>query len=133
MICPDKVREVCLFGMDCPREAVVDDDGECAAYIRSVLALMDAKADAQPDQADQVEAAALQQEREAIQGECSTPKPCPFCGGKAQTGILASCLWIIGCQTPECFGNVNHMTMQFVDEESAVATWNRRAENGADV
>ncbi len=69
MICPDKVRDMCLFGMMCPREAVVDDDGECADYIRSALALMDAKEAARPDQADPVETAEVQQEREAIQGE----------------------------------------------------------------
>lgn len=69
MICPDKVRDMCLFGMMCPREAVVDDDGECADFIRSTLALMDAKGAARPDQADPVEAAELEQEREAIQGE----------------------------------------------------------------
>lgn len=133
MICPKKVQDICLFGMMCPREAVVDDDGECADFIRSTLALMDAKGAARPDRADPVEAAEMQQEREAIQGECEAPKPCPFCGGKAQTGILASCLWIVGCETPECFGNINHLTMYFTDEEFAIATWNRRAENVADV
>ena len=69
MICPDKVRDVCLFGMDCPREAVVDDDGECAAYIRSVLAMMNAKVAPKEEWGDPVEAAEVQQEREAIQGE----------------------------------------------------------------
>lgn len=62
MICPDKVRDICLFGMMCPREPVVDDDGECAAYIRSALALMDARA-------DQAEVVEVRLEREAIREE----------------------------------------------------------------
>ena len=66
MICPKKVQDICLFGMMCPREPVVDDNSECAAYIRKVLAVLDG---VQPDQADPVEAAEMQQEREAIQAE----------------------------------------------------------------
>lgn len=69
MICPDCVRDMCLFGMMCPREAVVDDDGECAVYIRSALALMDAREAVRPDQADPVEAAEMQAERFAIVDE----------------------------------------------------------------
>ena len=69
MICPKKVQDMCLFGMMCPLEAVVDDDGECADFIRSTLALMDAKGAAQPDQTDPVEAAEVQQERFAIVDE----------------------------------------------------------------
>lgn len=69
MICPKKVQDMCLFGMMCPREAVVDDDGECADFIRSALVLMEAREVARPDQADPVEAAEVQREREAIQGE----------------------------------------------------------------
>lgn len=66
MICPKKVQDVCLFGMDCPLECVVDDDGECADYIRRTLAAMEGM---RHDQADPAEAAELQQEREAIREE----------------------------------------------------------------
>lgn len=66
MICPKKVQDICLFGMDCPLEAIVDDDGECADYIRKTLAALEGM---QHDQADPLEAAEVQQEREAIQRE----------------------------------------------------------------
>ena len=66
MICPKKVQDICLFGMDCPLEAIVDDDGECADYIRKTLAALECM---QHDQADPLEAAEVQQEREAIQRE----------------------------------------------------------------
>ena len=53
----------------------MDDGGDCAEYIRKTLAAMDG---VQPDQADPVEAAEVQQEREAIREEiaehCSTTK-----------------------------------------------------------
>lgn len=123
MICPEKVQELCLFGMMCPREAVVEDDSECAAYIRRVLAKLEG---VEPAQADPVEDAELAQEREAIREECEAPKPCPFCGGEAETGRIVSTLWIIGCNTPMCYGNINHLTMYFTEKEDAIKAWNRR-------
>lgn len=63
MICPKKVQDVCLFGMMCPMEAIVDDDSECADYIRKTLA------EIQPVEVDLVEAAERQREREAIREE----------------------------------------------------------------
>ena len=72
MICPKQVQDVCLFGMMCPCEAVVDDDSECADYIRKTLAGL---AEVQPGEDDPVEAAELQQEREAIQEEARQNGP----------------------------------------------------------
>lgn len=70
-------------------------------------------------------------------------KPCPFCGEKAKTFHIPENneeevkqhlnwkwnypgMWVIGCDTEMCMGNINHFTMIFIDEESAVETWNRR-------
>ena len=66
MICPKQVQDVCLFGMMCPCEAVVDDDSECADYIRKTLAGL---AEVQPGEADPVEAAEIRVERFAIVDE----------------------------------------------------------------
>lgn len=71
-------------------------------------------------------------------------KHCPFCGEKAETFRIPENdekemaqhpkwkwnypgMWVIGCNTEMCMGNINHFTMVFVDEESAIETWNRRA------
>lgn len=73
-------------------------------------------------------------------------KPCPFCGGKATTFHIPennkeemkqhpdwkwNCpgMWVIGCDTEMCMGNMNYFTMVFVDEESAIETWNKRRYN----
>ncbi len=70
-------------------------------------------------------------------------KNCPFCGGKATTFHIPendekemkqhskwkwnySGMWVIGCDTEMCYGNINHFAMIFVDEESAITAWNRR-------
>lgn len=66
MICPKKVQDICLMGMMCPPECEIADDGECADYIRRVLPVLEGM---QRDQADPVEAAEVQQEREAIRKE----------------------------------------------------------------
>lgn len=66
MICPKKVQDMCLFGMMCPREAVVDDDGECADFINKALGALDGARTKKPDLA---EVAEMQQERWAIAEE----------------------------------------------------------------
>ena len=70
-------------------------------------------------------------------------KNCPFCGGEAKTFHIPENteeenkkhplwnwnhpgMWVIGCDTPLCFGNINHKAMLFFDEESAVEIWNKR-------
>ena len=56
-------------------------------------------------------------------------KCCPFCGGEAEVGLTNQHdkLFIVGCNTPMCYGNINHFTMSFVSKESAINTWNTRA------
>lgn len=66
MICPDKVRDLCLFGMMCPREPIVDDDGECANFINKTLGALDGARTKKPDPAEEVE---LRAERFAIVDE----------------------------------------------------------------
>lgn len=72
-------------------------------------------------------------------------KECPFCGQKAATFHIPKNtpeenklhplwewknpgMWVIGCNTPVCFGNRKNRTMVFFDEESAIETWNTRKE-----
>lgn len=71
-------------------------------------------------------------------------KKCPFCGEKADTFHIPQNdkkemeqhpkwewnypgMWVIGCDTEMCMGNLGHFAMVFVDEESAIKTWNKRA------
>lgn len=56
-------------------------------------------------------------------------KCCPFCGGEAEVGLTNQHdkLFVVGCNTPMCYGNINHFTMVFVSKESALNTWNTRA------
>ena len=56
-------------------------------------------------------------------------KCCPFCGGEAEVGLTNQHdkLFIVGCNTPMCYGNINHFTMGFASKESALNTWNTRA------
>lgn len=35
-------------------------------------------------------------------------------------------MWIIGCDTPNCFGNMNNKTMVFLSKEQAIRVWNNR-------
>lgn len=65
-------------------------------------------------------------------------KPCPFCGSVAKVFKLdadvnaAYARYIVGCDGNfMCYGNINHLAMIFVTKETAIATWNRRA-NDAD-
>ena len=55
-------------------------------------------------------------------------KCCPFCGGEAEVGLTNQHdkLFVVGCNTPMCYGNINHFTMVFVSKETAIDTWNRR-------
>ena len=57
---------------------------------------------------------------------------CPFCKSKAEI-VPANCfgtLFTVGCTGDYmCFGNVNHVTMIFVDKQSAADAWNRRGTN----
>jgi len=70
-------------------------------------------------------------------------KPCPFCGESASIFRIPDNspeeqvlhekwswrdigLFVVGCDTPECFGNINHKAMVFISAESAAETWNRR-------
>lgn len=71
-------------------------------------------------------------------------KPCPFCGGKAITFHIPENdekemslhptwkwndpgMYVVGCSTEMCYGNIHHFCMIFLTEEDAVETWNRRA------
>lgn len=56
-------------------------------------------------------------------------KPCPFCGERA-TILKWGEIYVIGCDTEMCFGNINHFAMVFYKTEHAIKTWNRRVNNG---
>ena len=73
-------------------------------------------------------------------------KRCPFCGAEAETFHIPenteeenrehplwewkhSGLYAIGCETAMCYGNINHVPMLFLNEELAIETWNRRADD----
>lgn len=61
-------------------------------------------------------------------------KPCPFCGKEAAMCKNDDGLWVVGCLDDYmCFGNISHIAMVFVSKESAIATWNRRANDGDSV
>lgn len=70
-------------------------------------------------------------------------KRCPFCKCKGEVFLIPdndteenefhpgwrwndSGLWVIGCDTPNCFGNMNHKTMVFLSKEQAIKIWNNR-------
>lgn len=73
-------------------------------------------------------------------------KPCPFCGKRATLFQIPfntddemkyhpswvwnhAGMWVIGCVADDlCLGNINHKAMVFQDAETAIKTWNRRAE-----
>ena len=73
-------------------------------------------------------------------------KPCPFCGGKADTFHIPENteeelarhpkwrwnhpgMWVIGCDTTLCIGNKNSVAMLFMTEKQAAKHWNRRADD----
>lgn len=37
-------------------------------------------------------------------------------------------MWLVGCWTADCFGNINHKTMIFVSPENAAEKWNERSD-----
>ena len=72
-------------------------------------------------------------------------KRCPFCGGIAKTFHNPSNTeeernlhpswqwrhpdtWVIGCSSDFCIGNISNYSMIFFSEESAIETWNMRAD-----
>lgn len=71
-------------------------------------------------------------------------KRCPFCGKDGGTFQIPfndeeenkyhpkwlwidQGMWIVGCWTEGCFGNINNKVKVFVSEETAIEAWNRRA------
>lgn len=38
---------------------------------------------------------------------------CPFCSGEAEVGYTNQHdkMFVVGCNTPMCYGNINHFTM----------------------
>lgn len=58
-------------------------------------------------------------------------KPCPFCGGKAETWrVLDTNMYMVGCVDDQnCIGNIKQVARVFLTDKSAVATWNRRAKD----
>lgn len=80
---------------------------------------------------------------------CERLKSCPFCGGEARTfqmpqNTIAEIekhpkwtwknpgMWVVGCDTGMCYGNINNVTMCFYTERTAAKAWNRRADDEAD-
>ena len=72
-------------------------------------------------------------------------KPCPFCGRHGDLFQIPENnkeenerhpnwswrdpgMWLVGCWTPECFGNINHKTMVFISPEDAAEKWNERSD-----
>lgn len=71
---------------------------------------------------------------------------CPFCGEKADCFHIPQNdekemalhpewtyrfpgMWIVGCTEKDCCpGNINHCAMVFTNKQSAIETWNNRAE-----
>lgn len=73
-------------------------------------------------------------------------KKCPFCGNESDTFLIPANtveeiakhpkwrweypgMWIVGCDTPGCFGNRNNIAMCFLDRQVAINAWNRRADD----
>lgn len=63
----------------------------------------------------------------------SVLKTCPFCGQQAHTDsfedLNKTLCFLVGCDTPDCFGYIERVTKVFDDEESAIKAWNRRPES----
>ena len=73
-------------------------------------------------------------------------KRCPFCGQDArifkipqnttnELSMHPNWMWqhpgmyVIGCDTPMCYGNINNVAMCFFNDFIAVEAWNRRADD----
>ena len=58
-------------------------------------------------------------------------KPCPFCGGKAimkvRKHVPGGWDYTPTCQDTSCAGRLSKM---WVNEDTAIYAWNRRANNG---
>ncbi len=57
-------------------------------------------------------------------------KPCPFCGGEAETRTDENDEWYVSCT--KCFALVGYCVDtwgEYATEEDAAAAWNRRAED----
>lgn len=66
-----------------------------------------------------------------------TIKPCPFCGNQAKAGsqevdAYNSCrsetLWSVGCDTPDCWCNLDDAEYIYDTEDQAIQVWNKRKE-----
>lgn len=68
---------------------------------------------------------------------------CPFCGGEASTFHIPENteaemkahpkwawknpgMWLVGCDTYPCIGNINNCSVVFLDQRQAIEAWNRR-------
>lgn len=49
-------------------------------------------------------------------------KPCPFCGGEAESGRGRRLAWVVACREPGCYAR-----MECGTRERAEALWNHRA------
>lgn len=64
-------------------------------------------------------------------------KPCPFCGGRADTTQVWETLntpwpagtWTVGCceERGLCWASAHHFNMCYPTRERAIEMWNRRA------
>lgn len=54
-------------------------------------------------------------------------KPCPFCGGRADTYCDGDC-YCVRCFDTRCIAN--DIKPLYWEEDDAIEAWNRRAEDG---
>lgn len=81
---------------------------------------------------------------ETIKEKKEKIKPCPFCGGKAtifqfpentpeELALHPRWQWkwpnmfVIGCNSDTCIGDINHVHMLFLTAADAIEAWNKRA------
>lgn len=80
---------------------------------------------------------------EALEREEHTPLQCPFCGANGETFQIPTNdkeenmqhpkwvwndpgMWLVGCWTDGCLGNINNKARVFISEDEAIQAWNRR-------